>query len=161
MFGNWVEEFVIWKYLRRIASGALPDRVKTMFIYIRDRISFEITFLAFISNRIVAKYLPFLVFRKRSIGESFFLDGCSHRQRQSRNYHTYTLFSRELEIIWFVLTKNGDRCENMNEKKKKYRKIFQIHSFHENQIMICTFLNSLNNQEDCFFHDKKICKIYV
>lgn len=31
-------------------------------------------------------------------------------------------FSREPEIIWFVLTKNGDRCENMNETKKKKKK---------------------------------------
>lgn len=73
-------------------------------------------------------------------------------------------FSRELEIIWFVLTKNGDRCENMNEtKKKKYRKIFQIYSFHENQIMVCTFLNSLNNQEDSVvpFMIEKYVYIYV
>lgn len=33
------------------------------------------------------------------------------------------LFSREPEIIWFVLTKNGDRCENMNETNEKKEKI--------------------------------------
>lgn len=72
------------------------------------------------------------------------------------------LFSRELEIIWFVLTKNGDRCENMNETKKKNIERFS-RSIHENQIMVCTFLNSLNNQEDSVvpFMIEKYVYIYV
>lgn len=122
MFGNWVEEFVIWRYRRRIASGALSDRAKTMFVF---EIVSPLKLHFYLSSPIVSSRYIFLVFRaaKEAIGGSFFLDGCFHGQRQSRNYRTYILFSREPEIIWFVLTKNGDRFER-NETKKKISKDF-------------------------------------
>lgn len=102
------------KLLRRIASAncGLAKR-ENAYLCLRNMISFEITFLLFISNRAITRDLPWFVF-------------CS--AKETSTYHSFgwmfspTDASPQLSQAYSLSTKTRNHMVCSHEKRKKYRR---------------------------------------